>query len=194
MLLNSKQLRHLMRLWYFSSSVNSFFKRACTAISGARCLIFGRILRLLHVCELAQALVRLCGCTGSPEPSLVTYVDKYHNLMSWLNSYWPPLYIGQYEVYCSITLHVHLTNVKNCMKSNFVTCTASFQDIWAPSSEFVSSSIPSWQILTAHAQPFRGARDLAFCLKVTLDSLLVWESSGGSGETARMNLRCSHRR
>ena len=57
---------------------------------------------------------------------------------------------------------------------------------WTPSSEFVSSSIPSWQILTAHAQPFRGARDLAFCLKVPLDSLLVWASSGGSGETARM--------
>ena len=57
---------------------------------------------------------------------------------------------------------------------------------WAPSSEFVSSSIPSWQILTAHAQPFRGARDLAFCLKVPLDSLLVWASSEGSGDTARM--------
>ena len=57
---------------------------------------------------------------------------------------------------------------------------------WAPSSEFVSSSIPSWQILTAHAQPFREARDLAFCLKVPLDLLLVWASSGGSGETARM--------
>ena len=58
--------------------------------------------------------------------------------------------------------------------------------IWAPSSEFVSSSIPSWQISTAHAQPFRGARDLAFCLKVPLDSLLIWASSEGSGETARM--------
>ena len=58
--------------------------------------------------------------------------------------------------------------------------------IWAPSSEFVSSSIPSWQILTAHAQPFRGARDLAFCVKIPLDSLLVWASSEGSGETARM--------
>ena len=58
--------------------------------------------------------------------------------------------------------------------------------IWAPSSEFVSSSILSWQILTAHAQPFRGARDLAFCLKVPLDSLLVRASSEGSGETARM--------
>ena len=58
--------------------------------------------------------------------------------------------------------------------------------IWAPSSEFVSSSIPSWQISTAHVQPFRGARDLVFCLKVPLDSLLVWASSEGSGETARM--------
>ena len=57
---------------------------------------------------------------------------------------------------------------------------------WAPSSEFVSSSIPSWQILTAHAQPFRGARDLAFCLKVPLDSLHVWASSEGSGQTAWM--------
>ena len=58
--------------------------------------------------------------------------------------------------------------------------------IWAPSSEFVSLSIPSWQILTAHAQIFRGTRDLAFCLKISLYSLLVWASSQGSGETARM--------
>ena len=65
-------------------------------------------------------------------------------------------------------------------------CLVILKTIWAPSSEFVSSSIPSWQILTAHAQPFRGARDLAFCLKVPLDSLLVWASSGGSGETAQM--------
>ena len=55
------------------------------------------------------------------------------------------------------------------------------------SSEFVSSSVPSWQILTARAQPFRGARDLAFCLKVPLDSLLVWASSEGSGETGQMH-------
>ena len=59
-------------------------------------------------------------------------------------------------------------------------------DKWAPSSEFVSSSIPSWQISTAHAQPFSWTRDLAFCLKVPLDSLLVWASSEGSSETARM--------
>ena len=49
----------------------------------------------------------------------------------------------------------------------------------------MSSRIPSWQILTVHAQPFIGARDLAFCLNVPLDSLLVWASSGYSGETAR---------
>ena len=30
------------------------------------------------------------------------------------------------------------------------------------------------------------ARDLAFCLKVPLDPQLVWASSEGSGETARM--------
>ena len=57
---------------------------------------------------------------------------------------------------------------------------------WAVSSEFVFLNIQTWQISTAHAQPFRGARDLAFCLKVPLDSLLLWASSGGSGKTARM--------
>ena len=63
----------------------------------------------------------------------------------------------------------------------------SFQEIiCGASSEFVSSSIPPWQTLTAHAQQFRRARDLVSCLKVPLDSLLVWASSGGSGETARM--------
>ena len=67
-----------------------------------------------------------------------------------------------------------------------VSLTSNTSVIWAPSSEFVSSSIPSWQISTAHVQPFRGGRDLGFCLKVPLDSLPVWASSGGSGETARM--------
>ena len=86
--------------------------------------------------------------------------DQYQDLLVCKKWYWPPFCIGQY--------HLAHTN-------------------WAPSSEFVSLSIPSWQILTAHAQPFRGARDLAFCLKFPLDSLLVWVSSGGSGETARMH-------
>ena len=75
---------------------------------------------------------------------------------------------------------------ENSLRQSYCCHCAVYITKWAPSSEFVSSSIPSWQISTAHAQPFRGARDLAFCLKVPLDSLLVWASSGGSGETARM--------
>ena len=42
--------------------------------------------------------------------------------------------------------------------------------------------------LTAHAQPFRGARDLAFCLKVPLDSLLVYERAA---EVLARLRRCS---
>ena len=71
-----------------------------------------------------------------------------------------------------------------CIQTHYCYCFTIIT--WAASSELVSSSIPSWQILTVHAQPFRGARDLIFCLKVPLDSLLVWASSEGSGETARM--------
>ena len=70
---------------------------------------------------------------------------------------------------------------------------------WAPSSEFVSSSIPSWQILSAHAQPFRGARDLAFCMKVPnwltacmSEQRRFWRDCANA--QARLNLRCSHRR
>ena len=66
-------MSQLMRLWYFSSSINSFFKRACTAIQWARCLIFGRDLSstsILHVCEERRlwrdCAGRVCG--------------KYHNL------------------------------------------------------------------------------------------------------------------
>ena len=84
---------------------------------------------------------------------------------------------------CTFVVRIWHKQVFSWGSSN-ETCSWSF--IWAAPSEFVSSSIPSWQTLTAHAQPFRGARDLAFCLKVPLDSLLVWASSEGSGETARM--------
>ena len=78
-------------------------------------------------------------------------------------------------------MHVHVPSISYLLLVLFITII-----IWAASSGFVSSSIPSRQILTAHAQPLRGARDLAFCLKVPLDSLLVWASSEGSGETARI--------
>ena len=92
------------------------------------------------------------------------------------------LKLGKYNI-CSQSKQLLGSNI--CMFFSTMQ-TLSKYIIWAPSSEFVSSSIPSWQILTEHAQPFRGARDLAFCLKVPLDSLLVWASSGDSGETARM--------
>ena len=54
--------------------------------------------------------------------------------------------------YFTIKVSVSGVSNRNCHKFS----------IWAASSEFVSSSIPSLQILTAHSQPFRGARDQAF--------------------------------
>ena len=78
-------LSHLMRLWYFSSSVSSFFKRACVAIR-ARCLIFCQTLRLLPYFMCANS-------EGSCETARMRRVawafagricDTYHNLMSWL--------------------------------------------------------------------------------------------------------------
>ena len=104
---------------------------------------------------------------------------------SWVWSAWHVLEYNKFAVlWCVLTLN-HLNNMLSFNDNPIMHLL--YEDMkWAPSSEFVSSSIPSWQVLTAHAQPFRGARDLAFCLKVPLDSLLVWASSEGSGETARM--------
>ena len=81
-------LIRLMRLWLFSSSVNSLSWHVKPS-SGIRCLIFGWSLRLLsyftcansegsgetaHMRRLAWAFAgRLC--------------DKYHNLMSWRHLY-----------------------------------------------------------------------------------------------------------
>ena len=75
-----------MRLWYFSSSINSFFKCACAAIQWARCLIFGWTLRLLpyFMCvnsESSSEIARMCKLARAFAGHLC---DKYHNLMSWL--------------------------------------------------------------------------------------------------------------
>ena len=76
-------MSHVIRLRYFSSSVNSFFKRACAAIQRAGLDVWfcGRTLPLLpsvyfHIScmRTAKALARLRGCAGSPEPLLVAYV------------------------------------------------------------------------------------------------------------------------
>ena len=124
---------------------------------------------------LAVSLVSL---VGNVETAVVSCIYSYRSVM---------LSGVESRTICCLVLKVSLfakfsrTFTRRCI------CVAKKKkNIWAPSSEFVSSSIPSWQILTAHAQPFRGARALAFCLKVPLDSLPVWASSGGSGETARM--------
>ena len=59
-------MSHLMRLRQFSSSVNSFFKRTCTASQWARRLIFGWTLLLLpyFMCATSE---------GSGETALVAY-------------------------------------------------------------------------------------------------------------------------
>ena len=112
-----------------------------------------------------------------------------------------PAFVLQWKCYlfalCYLVYRVHCVCLNFCCPQNKFCTFLNLKNFililllkskvkWAESSEFVSSSIPSWQISTAHAQPFRGAMDLAFCLKVPLDSLLVWASSEGSGETARM--------
>ena len=112
---------------------------------------------------------------------LVTFANKHCGVL--VDILWRIVMRRNRQVCLRRIWHAQGNVVKDQQEDRcFVTCVIN----WAPSSEFVSSSIPSWQILTAHAQPFRGARDLAFCLKVPLDSLLVWASSGGPGETARM--------
>ena len=68
--------KHQMKLWYFSSSINSFFKSACAAIQwGKIWLLVGPFVYFRTLCEgTAKSLGRLRGCAGSPEPSLVAYV------------------------------------------------------------------------------------------------------------------------
>ena len=51
-----------MRFWYFSSSVNSFINVHAQPSSGARCLIFGRILGLLSYFMCANS-----ECSGKTE-------------------------------------------------------------------------------------------------------------------------------
>ena len=136
--------------------------------------------------------IRLSGCPGWSESSLGArhflgfVVWRHSNLVTVirLNYFRWYMIVYKYQI-------VTYTSTVKTTKIGLITLSLwllynPWLTVWAASSEFVSSSIPSWQILTTHAQPFRGARDLAFCLKVPLDSLLVWARSGDSGETARM--------
>ena len=129
------------------------------------------------------------GCWFDPRSGHISFIE----IKSWNNFYGNSLptadlsgvVVSYWQKYGHLVLVNHLGSLPR--KSVYILTDQHGKTIWAPSSEFVSSSILSWQILTAHAQPLRGARDLAFCLKVPLDSLLVWASSEGSGETAQMH-------
>ena len=77
-------MSQLMRLWHFSSSVNSFFKCACAAIQ--RCYMSDfwsdpSSVSILHVCE-QRRLWRDC---ADVQPSLVSYVIS--TIISWAGSF-----------------------------------------------------------------------------------------------------------
>ena len=72
-----------MRLWHFPSYVNAFFKRACAAYSGVRFFVGPFVYFYTSCVRTAKALARLCGCAGSPEPSLVVYVISTIRHMGW---------------------------------------------------------------------------------------------------------------
>ena len=81
----ARHMSQIMRLWYFLSSVNSFFKRACTAIQWVWILV-GPFVYFHTLCVwTAKALARLCECTGLPEPLLVAYVIS--TIISWAGTY-----------------------------------------------------------------------------------------------------------
>ena len=83
-----KQLSQLMSLWFFSSSVNSFFKRSCAAIHWGLTSDFWSdpsSTPILHVCE-QRRLWRDCADAQARLSLCCRLCDKYNNLMSWLNS------------------------------------------------------------------------------------------------------------
>ena len=80
-------MSHLMRLWYFSSSVNSFCKRSCAATQWGLDVWFlvGPFVYFHTSCvRTTMALARLRGCAGSSKPSLVAYVIS--TIISWAGS------------------------------------------------------------------------------------------------------------
>ena len=81
-------MSHVMRLWYFPSSMNAYFKRACAAIQWARCLIFGWTLRLLpyFMCANSEGSGETVRMRRFAWAFAGRLSDKYHNLMSWLKS------------------------------------------------------------------------------------------------------------
>ena len=77
-------MNHLMRLWYFPSSVNSFLNAHARPSSGARCLMFGLLPQFM--CANRQG----SGETARDAQARLSHrwdsrlCDKYQNLLSWL--------------------------------------------------------------------------------------------------------------
>ena len=81
-------LSHVIRLWYFSSSINSFFQtRMCSHPVGQDVWFLVGPFVYFHTSyvQTAKALVRLRGCAGSPETSLVAYAIS--TIISWAGSF-----------------------------------------------------------------------------------------------------------
>ena len=97
-----------MRLWYFSSSINSFFKRDAKPSNGARCLIFGRTLHLLPDCMCANS--EGSGETGQMRRLAWAFTgclyDKYH--ISWAGSYGKTT-LSNFRIFTAIFFHTLLT-------------------------------------------------------------------------------------
>ena len=87
----NQHLSHVMRLWYFSSSVNSFFHPVERDVWF---LVAPFVYFLTSYVRTAKALVRLYGCAGLPEPLLVPYVISI--IISWAGSFLAPTVTDSY--------------------------------------------------------------------------------------------------
>ena len=97
-----------MRLWYFLSSVNSFFKRACAAVQWARSLMFGRTLPLrpyFYMCANSEGsgetarMRRLAWAFAGRQCDI-----KYHKCGLQMSTYYQELVWVNINVILSITL------------------------------------------------------------------------------------------
>ena len=135
-----------------------------------------------------QASLRIRAVT--PEPPLHAHTSSESRGTFWQKA----RYLASLNGWaCAVKIcHAQMSFRRLCKHASFhklggIYNYTEYVNIWAPSSEFVSSSIPSWQILTAHAQPFSGARDLAFCLTVPHDSL-AWTFAARIGDKYQIRL------
>ena len=121
-----------------------------------------------------KVLIRLCGCSGLPVPLLFPCgINRFSHDMA-------EIYLIK-ELCLTIAaftpwqagrlLELKYVQISSVLLKHFLSLLAAFCFL-------------VWMLLTS--QPFRGTRDLAFCLKVPLHSMILWANSGGSGETAQM--------